>query len=94
MYEENGVGSHLVRIIGRQTGSVEGYSGSAALASQNFLWTPLKLLDCLVNPARFSPGSSMADVNTPEAEAQAIVNFLGSMSHQESAEVEHRQSGP
>ena len=36
----------------------------------------------------------MADVNTPEAEAQAIVNFLGSMSHQESAEVEHRQSGP
>lgn len=91
LYKQHDVGPHLVEVLGRQAGRVDGYSGSVALTSQNFVWTAPKLLDYLVNPARFAPGTSMANVNTPEPEARAIVDFLSSMSHQESAEVEHRQ---
>lgn len=93
LYEEHGVGPHLVGIIGRQAGHVDGYSGSVALMSKNFVWTPKNLLNYLVNPARFAPGTSMADVETPETEARIIVDFLSSVNHQESVEVEHRQPG-
>ena len=90
LYEQHDVGPHLAGVIGRQAGHVRGYSGSAALISQNFVWTPQKLLDYLVNPARFAPGTSMAGVNTLEAEARAIVDFIRSMDAQRSATVEHR----
>lgn len=90
LYEQHNVGPHLVGVIGRRAGRIGRYSGSAALTSRNFVWTPQKLLDYLVNPARFAPGTSMAGVNTPEAEARAIVDFLRSMDAQRSATAEHR----
>lgn len=93
LYEQHDVGPHLVGIIGRQVGHVDGYSGSAALISRNFVWTPQKLLDYLINPARFAPGTSMAGVDTPEAEAHAIVDFLRSMDAQRPATDEHHLHG-
>lgn len=89
LYEQHDVGPHLVGVIGRKVGHVDRYSGSAALTSQNIVWTPQKLLDYLVNPARFAPGTSMAGVNTPEAEARVIVDFLRLMDAQRSATDEH-----
>ena len=93
LYEQHDVGPHLVGVLGRQAGQVDGYSGSVALTSQNFVWTAPKLLDYLVDPDRFAPGTSMANVSTPEAEARAIVDFLRSMGAQRSATTEHRPHG-
>lgn len=93
LYEQHDVGPHLVGVIGRQTGHVSGYSGSAALTLRSSVWTPQKLLDYLVNPARFAPGTSMSGVNTPEAEARAIVDFLRSMDAQRPAMDEHHSHG-
>ena len=89
LYEQHDVGPHLVGVIGRPAGRIGRYSGSAALTSRNFVWTPQKLLNYLINPARFAPGTSMANVNTPEAEARTIVDFLKSMDAQRLATDEH-----
>lgn len=76
-------------MIGRPAGRIGRYSGSAALTSRNLVWTPQKLLDYFINPARFASGTSMTNVNTPEAEARAIVDFLKSMDAQRPATDEH-----
>lgn len=58
--EQNRVGPHLVGIIGRQSGSVEGYKYSKANAESDVVWTPEVLTTYLANPKAFMPGTKMA----------------------------------
>ncbi|MEQ8652492.1 MAG: cytochrome c family protein [Kiloniellales bacterium] len=56
---QNRVGPHLVGIIGRESGSVEGYRYSKANADSDVVWTPEVLTAYLADPKAFMPGTKM-----------------------------------
>ncbi len=56
----NRVGPHLVGIIGRLSGSVEGYKYSDANKASDIVWTPENLTAYLEKPKAFMPGTKMA----------------------------------
>lgn len=55
-----GVGPSLFGIVGRKSGTVEGFRYSAANQNANVVWTPEVLERYLVNPREFMPGTTMA----------------------------------
>ncbi|WAC71948.1 c-type cytochrome [Roseateles sp. SL47] len=74
------VGPHLAGIVGRQAGSVAGYSYSPALAAKPFDWDEAKLDAWLLKPSAVVPTTKMAYMGMPNAEdRKAMVAFLGSL---------------
>ena len=58
--EKNKVGPHLVGIIGRKSGSVEGFKYSKAMAGADLTWDAATLAEYLANPKKYMPGNKMA----------------------------------
>ncbi len=61
--EKNKVGPHLVGIVGRKVGSVEGFKYSKALkkaGEEGMVWTEENLAAWLKAPKKFLPGNRMA----------------------------------
>jgi cytochrome c2 len=56
---ENGVGPHLYGVVGRDVGSVDGFSYSGALSEAADAWTAEELNAFLESPADYAPGTSM-----------------------------------
>ena len=74
--EEHGVGPHLVGLIGRPIGQVEGWSASDALRSLDGVWTPESLAQFLADPQAFAPGTTMGSQGLSADEAQAIADYV------------------
>ena len=70
-------GPKLSGVIGRRAGSVGGYSFSAALGALDHVWTRDSLARFLVDPDSFAAGTSMSELSVTEAEARAVVDFIG-----------------
>ena len=79
--ERHGLGPHLVGVIGRPAGEVEGFNFSGALRSLDVVWTRDSLAQFLTDPDKFAPGTSMSSPGLDEAEARAIVEYLDSLNH-------------
>ncbi len=79
--ERHGPGPHLVGVIGRRAGEVEGYRFSAAFDSLDVVWTRNSITRFLTDPERFAPGTSMSSHGIGEAEARAIADYLNSLNH-------------
>ncbi len=79
--ERHGPGPHLVGVIGRRAGEVEGYRFSAAFDSLDVVWTLNSITRFLTDPERFAPGTSMSSPGIGEAEARAIADYLNSLNH-------------
>ena len=58
--EQNRVGPHLVGIIGRPAGSVEGFKYSDAMKSWGKTWDEPTLAEYLKDPKGYIPGNKMA----------------------------------
>lgn len=58
--EQNRGGPHLVNIIGREVGTVDGWRYSRALSEHGGVWTVDSLLAWLENPDSYIPGNQMA----------------------------------
>lgn len=58
--EQNRVGPHLVGIVGRKAGSVEGFKYSDAMKNSGITWTEEELAKYLANPKGEVPGNKMA----------------------------------
>jgi cytochrome c2 len=58
--EKNRVGPHLVNIVGRPSGSVEGFKYSKAMKDVGIDWTAENLAKYLAKPKEFIPGNKMA----------------------------------
>jgi len=58
--EKNKVGPHLVGIMGRASGSVEGFKYSKAMAGADLTWNAETLAGYLANPKKYMPGNKMA----------------------------------
>ena len=56
----NGVGPNLWGIVGRKSGTVEGFGYSKANQDSGVVWTAEVLDPYLENPKKFMPGTKMA----------------------------------
>jgi len=73
----NGVGPHLVGVVGRKIASVEGYGYSDALAGLEGEWTPEELDPWLENPAGYAPGNKMGFAGIGDIEERAnLIAYL------------------
>ena len=58
--EKNKTGPHLVNIIGRKAGAVEGYKYSKAMAGSDLVWDEATLAAYLAAPRKYLKGTKMA----------------------------------
>jgi cytochrome c len=68
---KNRVGPSMAGIVGRMSGTVEGFRYSAANKSANITWTPEVLEKYLANPKEVVPGTTMAYVGLRNATQRA-----------------------
>ncbi|MEO1406368.1 MAG: PQQ-dependent sugar dehydrogenase [Pseudomonadota bacterium] len=75
---ENHAGPHLVGIVGREVGSVEGFAYSERLSSDTSVWTEDRLVSFLMNPSEEFEGTYMGQVGelVPHAEWPSVVAYL------------------
>lgn len=58
--EKNKTGPHLVNIIGRKAGAVEGYKYSKAMSGSDLVWDEATLAGFLAKPKSYLKGTKMA----------------------------------
>ncbi len=88
MNEKNKVGPHLVNVIGRQAGSMEGYKYSKAMkakgADENLVWNEETLDLYLTKPRTYVKGTKMAFPGLKkEADRQNVIAYLKTFSKTE-----------
>lgn len=78
--ETNRVGPHLVGIVGRAIGGVDGFNYSGALADHGGEWTLDNLNAWLEDPKGFAPGNKMSfrGLNSEEERA-AVIAYMQSV---------------
>lgn len=73
----NGTGPYLNGVVGRDKGSVDGYSYSSTLAEMEGDWTPENLSGFLLNPKDYAPGTKMAYRGMGDIEDRAnLIKYL------------------
>jgi len=78
--EQNRVGPHLVGIIGRPAGQVEGFKYSDAMAQSGIVWDAETLSQYLADPRGFISGNRMAFAGLRKAEDIAdVIAYLESL---------------
>ena len=70
---KNKVGPSLHGIIGRKSGSLEGFTYSDAMKNANITWNEAELDKYLTNPKKDVPGNKMAFPGLPKADDRANV---------------------
>ena len=58
--EKNKTGPHLVNLIGRTAGSIDGYKYSKAMAGSGLIWDEATLAGFLAKPKSYLKGTKMA----------------------------------
>lgn len=72
-----GVGPTLFGLVGRKSGSVDGFRYSTANQNANLVWTPEVLDKYLTNPREVIPGTTMAFAGIRnEAERANVIAYL------------------
>ena len=71
---QNRVGPHLMGIMGREAGAVEGFNYSEPMKSSGIVWDEASLDQYIENPKDFIPGNKMAfpGLKKPEERADVI----------------------
>ena len=76
----NGVGPNLWGLVGRKSGTIEGFSYSKANSESGVVWTREVLDVYLENPKKFMPGTKMAFAGLKKAQDRAdIIAYLESL---------------
>ena len=83
--EQHGTGPHLVGVVGRRAGEVEGYRFPDAFDSLDVVWTQDGITQFLADhrPGAVRPSTSTSSLGIGEAEARAIANYIGSHNYME-----------
>ena len=76
----NGVGPNLFGIVGRKSGTVEGFAYSKANSESGVVWSREILDEYLENPKKFMPGTKMAFAGLKKAQDRAdIIAYMESL---------------
>jgi cytochrome c len=71
------IGPNLAGVFGRRAGSLPGYSYSAAMKAQTFIWNDQTLDRWLARPADLVPGTAMAFAGIDsKADRDALIAYL------------------
>jgi cytochrome c len=74
------LGPTLFKVVGRKSGSVEGFRYSKANESANIVWSPENLDPYLTDPKKVIPGTTMAFAGVKKAEERAdLIAYLASL---------------
>ena len=75
--EKNKTGPHLVNIIGRAAGAVEGYKYSNAMAGSSLVWDEETIAGFLAKPKKYLKGTKMAFVGLrKESDIADVIAYL------------------
>ena len=75
--EKNKTGPHLVNVIGRDAGSIEGYKYSKAMAASGLVWDEVTLTAYLKAPKKFLKGTKMAFAGLKkDADIKNLIAYL------------------
>lgn len=75
--EKNKTGPHLVNIIGRAAGAVEGYKYSKAMAELALVWDEETMAGFLAKPKKYLKGTKMAFVGLrKESDIADLIAYL------------------
>ncbi len=78
---QNRIGPSLAGIVGREAGTVEGYSYTEANANSGITWTKEKMFQYLEDPMRVIPGTKMAFAGLKDPQDRAdVIAYLESAS--------------
>lgn len=69
-------GPSLHGILGKTSGTVEGYRYSPAMSKSGIVWTPESLDQFLSAPTKMVPGSRMTNAVSDAEQRKAIVTYL------------------
>lgn len=76
----NGTGPHLYGVVGRDVGSVDGFSYSGSLGEVAEVWSPENLNGFLEDPRGYAPGTTMGFSGINDAEDRAnLIAYLDSI---------------
>ncbi|MCE2522545.1 MAG: cytochrome c family protein [Rhodobacteraceae bacterium] len=76
----NGVGPHLVGIVGRQIGIIDEFKYSNPMADLEGVWDPEQLAAFLANPKKYLPGTKMSFVGLKKPKDRAnIIAWMQSL---------------
>lgn len=74
------LGPTLFGVIGRKTGSIEGFRYSEANKNVNIVWTPATLEPYLEDPKKVIPGTIMAFAGLKKADdRQRVIAYLSTL---------------
>jgi cytochrome c len=73
---QNKMGPHLMGVVGRAAGSVEGAKYSKALPASGLTWDEANLDSYLGNPKKTVPGTTMAVSLTNAAQRADVIAYL------------------
>jgi cytochrome c len=78
--DKNKKGPSLFGVVGRKSGSVDGYEYSDAMKSANLVWTPENLDQYLTYPRKMVPGTKMKyDGLDPKNQRSALIQYLSNI---------------
>ena len=77
--ESNGAGPHLVGIVGREVGSIEGFRFSDALADSTSVWDEALLVAYLTSPRDTLAGTRKTVSARSAEQAADLVAYLASL---------------
>ena len=76
------LGPSLKGIVGRKSGSMPGFTYSAAMTAKGIAWTPTNLDMFITAPTRFVPGTRMPFAGIPDAKDRAdLIAYLEQSAH-------------
>ena len=74
---KNKTGPHLVNVIGRKAGSIEGYKYSKAMREADLVWDEPTLTEYLKAPKKFLQGTKMAFAGLKkETDIENVIAYL------------------
>ena len=74
---KNKIGPSLFGVVGRKSGSLEGFNYSEAMKKSNLTWTPEQLDAYIADPKKVVPGNRMAFAGLKKAEErQDVIAYL------------------
>lgn len=77
---KNKIGPSLAGVVGRKSGSVQGFNYSEAMKKADVTWTDENLQKYLADPKGFIPGNRMAFAGLKkEDERKAVIEYLESV---------------
>jgi cytochrome c len=77
---KNMIGPSLFGVVGRPSGSVKGYTYSAANLASKVKWTPDNLFTYLANPRKMIPGTKMSYAGMPDPQKRAnLIAYLATL---------------